>query len=67
MRNYWLTGEPRDGSDQQWQSYGSHPASTAVMRWRSDSIDFAALFNGRGRVSHEDIVRELEQAIGMLK
>jgi N-acyl-D-amino-acid deacylase len=67
MRFYWLTGEPRDQGNPLWIMYGSLPGSTALMIWRSDGIDIAALFNGRGAASLDEIRKDLEEAIERLK
>jgi hypothetical protein len=42
---------------------GSLPGSTAMMLWRSDGIDVAFIFNGRGKPSHDEIKTELEKAL----
>jgi CubicO group peptidase (beta-lactamase class C family) len=67
MRYFWLTGERRDKGNPLWRMHGSLPNSTACMLWRSDGIDVAFLFNGRGQASHDDIVRDLENVIESLK
>jgi CubicO group peptidase (beta-lactamase class C family) len=67
MQCYWLTGEPRDESNPTWIMYGSLPASTALMLWRSDGINVAAVFNGRGDDSHDQIKKDLEAVIDRLK
>ena len=67
MRNYWLTGEPRDSGNPLWIMYGSLDGSTAMTIWRSDGIDLVALFNGRGNVSHDEIARDLQAVIDRLK
>lgn len=67
MRNYWLTGEPRDSGNPLWVMYGSLNGSTAIMVWRPDGIDLVALFNGRGSVTHDEISRDLRAAIDRLK
>ena len=63
MRHYWFGGEPRDGGNPLWQKNGSLPGSTAMMLWRPDGIDLVYLFNGRGNVAHDDIKRDLEDAL----
>lgn len=67
MRNYWLTGEPRDSGNPLWVMYGSLDGSTAIMVWRPDGIDLVALFNGRGNVTHDEISRDLQTVIDRLK
>jgi hypothetical protein len=67
MECYWFTGAPRDNSNPTWQKDGSLPGSTAMMLWRPDGINLVFLFNGRGKVSHEEIKRDLEQVINRLK
>jgi CubicO group peptidase (beta-lactamase class C family) len=64
MRYFWLTGEPRDRGRPLWQMNGSLPGSTAMMLWRPDGTDLAFIFNGRGKVSHEEIKNELEGVLG---
>ena len=66
MRCFWLSGEPRDKDNPRWCMYGSLPNSTACMLW-SDGIDVAFIFNGRGKESHADIVKDLENVIERLK
>jgi CubicO group peptidase (beta-lactamase class C family) len=63
MRQFWLTGEPRDRSRLIWQMNGSLPGSTSMMLWRPDGLDLVFLFNGRGDASHEEIKKELEAAL----
>jgi CubicO group peptidase (beta-lactamase class C family) len=64
MRHYWFGGEPRDGGNPLWQKNGSMPGSTAMMLWRPDGINLVYIFNGRrDNVSHDDIKRDLEEAL----
>jgi len=37
-----------------------------MMVWHSDRIDLAFIFNGRGGPSHDEIRKELEDAIEKL-
>ena len=67
MQCFWLTGEPRDQSNPTWTMYGSLPSSTALMLWRSDGINVAAVFNGRGDDPHDQIKKDLEAIIDRLK
>ncbi len=67
MRRYWLTGEPRDNGNPLWVMYGSLDGSTAIMVWRPDGTDIAALFNGRSSVTHDEIRKDLEEVIERLK
>jgi CubicO group peptidase (beta-lactamase class C family) len=67
MRCFWVSGEPRDRGNPTWQMNGSLPGSTAMMLWRSDGIDVAFIFNGRGKASHDEIKTELEKVIQRLK
>ncbi|MDX1969906.1 MAG: serine hydrolase domain-containing protein [Planctomycetaceae bacterium] len=64
MTHFWGSGSPRDRSNQTWAMYGSLPGSTAMMVWRSDGIDIAAIFNGRGKPTHDQIKGDLELMIG---
>jgi CubicO group peptidase (beta-lactamase class C family) len=66
MQCFWLTREPRDQSNPTWTMYGSLPGSTALMLWRSDGINVAAVFNGRGDDSHEQIKNDLDAVIERL-
>ena len=63
MREYWMSGQPRTGNGQVWVSYGSLNGSTALMLWRGDGLNVAALFNGRNETSHDAIRTALEQAL----
>jgi CubicO group peptidase (beta-lactamase class C family) len=68
MRRYWYGGEPRNNGNPLWIRYGSLPGSTAIMIWRSDGIDIAALFNGRHNdVSHDEISQAVQQVIEQMK
>ncbi len=67
MERYWLTGKPRRKGNPYWVKHGSLPSSTAIMVWRSDGINIAALFNGRSKVKHNDIKKDLESIIDQLK
>jgi len=67
MRSYWLTGEPRDSGNPLWVMYGSLPGSTAIMVWRPDGTDIAALFNSRASATHDEIRAELERVVESLK
>src|SRR5271157_172449 len=67
MQCFWLTGEPRDESNPTWVMYGSLPSSTALMLWRSDGINVAAVFNGGGDDSHDQIKKDLDGVIDRLK
>jgi hypothetical protein len=57
MDEYWYTGKPRDRDHPLWVKYGGLPGSTAVMVWRQDSINIAAIFNGRDETTNNDKVR----------
>ncbi len=61
MERYWLNGEPRGGGVYTWTQYGSLPNTTAVMQWRPDGINIAAVFNGRGPC--EEVNAALQQAL----
>ena len=68
MERYWLTGEPRREGNPYWVFYGSSPGSTAMMVWRSDGINLAALFNGRsGSAGCDEIKSELECVINKIQ
>jgi len=62
MERYWLTGEPRTGGSAIWFMYGSLPNTTALMIWRADGVNIAAVFNGRGAPSADEINQELQRA-----
>jgi len=66
MEEYWQTGKPRDISNDTWWMYGSLNGSTAIMVWRSDGINIAAVFNGRNGTTHEEIRAALETAASQL-
>lgn len=63
MREYWMSGQPRTGNGQVWVMYGSLDGSTALMLWRGDGLNVAALFNGRNETTHDAIKTALEQAL----
>jgi CubicO group peptidase (beta-lactamase class C family) len=63
MRRYWINGEPRDTGNPRWVMNGSLPGSTALMIWRSDGINVAALFNSRDKATHKEIEEALERAL----
>lgn len=67
MRYFWLTGKIRKKGNPLWRMDGSLPGSTAMMLWRSDGINIAFIFNGRGNTSHDEIARDLESVIQKLK
>jgi CubicO group peptidase (beta-lactamase class C family) len=62
MEEYWQTGKPRDRADDTWWMYGSLNGSTAIMVWRPDGINIAAVFNGRNDTTHDEIRTALEAA-----
>ncbi|OHB56512.1 MAG: hypothetical protein A2Y07_09325 [Planctomycetes bacterium GWF2_50_10] len=66
MEKYWLTGELRQGNGFCWNIYGSLGGSTAMMIWRADGTNIAAIFNGRADVSHGEIQNELETALSTI-
>jgi Beta-lactamase len=63
MDEYWYTGKPRDHDHPLWVKYGSLPGSTAVMVWRQDSINIAAVFNGRNATTNDEIRTALENVV----
>lgn len=63
MRRFWYTGEPRDRGHPLWEKTGSLPGSTSMMLWRPDGVDLVFIFNGRGNAAHDEIKRELEEAL----
>jgi CubicO group peptidase (beta-lactamase class C family) len=67
MEDYWLTGEPRTSGNPLWVMYGSLPGSTALMIWRPDGMNIAAIFNGRNETTHDEIRAALEAAVKQYK
>jgi hypothetical protein len=67
MNEYWLTGKPRDAGHPLWVMYGSLQGSTAIMVWRPDGVNIAALFNGRNETQHDEIRAALEGVVNGLK
>jgi hypothetical protein len=63
MDEYWMTGRPRVRGFPYWYMYGTMPGSTALMVWRPDGINIAAVFNGRNGTKHEDIQAALEAVV----
>ena len=63
MEEYWLTGRPRDDANPLWYMYGSLPGSTAVMVWRADGINIAAVFNGRNGTTNAEVRSALGDAV----
>jgi hypothetical protein len=63
MQEYWLTGMPRTEDRPLWVMYGSLPGSTAVMVWRQDGINIAAIFNGRNATTNDDVRNAVEAAV----
>jgi len=63
MDEYWMTGRPRVRGYPMWYMYGTMPGSTALMVWRTDGINIAAVFNGRNGTKHEDIQAALEAVV----
>lgn len=61
MEEYWQTGQPRGRSYATWWMYGTMPGSTAIMVWRPDGLNIAAVFNGRNGTKHEEIRSALEE------
>jgi CubicO group peptidase (beta-lactamase class C family) len=61
MEEYWQTGRPRDRTYATWWMYGTMPGSTAIMVWRPDGLNLAAVFNGRNGTKHEEIRAALEE------
>jgi len=66
MEEYWLTGRPRDFSYPLWVMDGSLPGSTAIMFWRPDGINIAAVFNGRNDTKHAEIQSALSDAVNQI-
>lgn len=67
MERYWLDGNPRAGGSAIWVMYGSLPNTTAMMLWRADGVNIAAIFNGRSGVSHDEINQELQHAFERIR
>jgi hypothetical protein len=63
MEEYWLTGKPRSRGNPLWVMYGSLDGSTAIMFWRVDGINIAAVFNGRNETKHAEIASALGEAL----
>jgi N-acyl-D-amino-acid deacylase len=60
---YWFDGAPRSGDGQDWVSFGSLDGTFAMLRWRPDGVNIAAMFNSRDHgPNHEDIWPELDAA-----
>jgi len=66
MEEYWQTGRPRNGGYGGWWMYGTMPGSTAIMVWRLDGINIAAVFNGRNGTKHEEIRAALEEVVNQV-
>jgi CubicO group peptidase (beta-lactamase class C family) len=55
---YWYDGAPRSGNGQDWVSFGSLDGTFAILRWRPDGVNMAAIFNNRDCTAcpaHEEI------------
>jgi hypothetical protein len=63
MDEYWYTGKPRDNDNPLWVKYGSLPGSTAVMIWRQDGYNIAAVFNGRNQTTNDEVRYVLDDAV----
>jgi hypothetical protein len=66
MEEYWQTGRPRDRGYATWWMYGTYPGSTAIMVWRPDGINIAAVFNGRNGTTHAEIRSALENVVSQV-
>ena len=66
MEEYWQTGRPRDRGYASWWMYGTYPGSTAIMVWRPDGINIAAVFNGRNGTTHAEIRSALENVVSQV-
>ena len=62
MEEYWQSGRPRERGSASWWMYGTMPASTAIMAWRPDGLNIAAVFNSRNGTTHDEIRAALEAA-----
>ena len=60
MEAFWLNGEERRSSGQNWAMYGSLPTSTAIMFWHPNGHNIAIIFNSRGSVNHDQIRARIE-------
>jgi len=63
MDEYWVTGRPRDRAFSFWYMYGSLPGATAVMVWRPDGINIAAVFNDRNETTNAEVRSALGDAV----
>jgi len=66
MEEYWQTGSPRGRGYGSWWMYGTRPGSTAIMVWRPDGINIAAVFNGRNSTTHAEIRSALEEVVNQV-
>jgi hypothetical protein len=66
MDEYWMTGRPRYGGNFLMWMYGTFDGSTAIMVWRPDGINLAAVFNGRNGTTHDEIRAALESAVNQV-
>lgn len=65
LGKFWMSGEPRNASQQVWVFFGSLPGTTAVAVQRPDGINYVLLMNKRdpGSEWNEQLKDLLEAAI----
>ena len=63
FQKYWISGSPRKKNGYVYSYHGSLPGTTSVVRQRKDGINYAVLFNERGKIGNGAIDKRLNAIV----
>lgn len=66
FQHYWVSGEPRKRNGYVYSFHGSLPGTTSVIRQRTDGINYAILFNERGKIGNGDVDKRINSIIDQI-
>lgn len=63
FQHYWVSGEPRRRNGYVFSYHGSLPGTTSVIRQRTDGINYAILFNERGKIDNGEVDKRINAIV----
>jgi hypothetical protein len=63
FQHYWVNGKLRNSNGYIFKAHGSWPGTTSVLHQRPDGINFAVIFNERGKVDNGDVDKRIDAVV----
>lgn len=66
FQRYWISGSPRKKNGYIFSYHGSLPGTTSVVRQRKDGVNYAVLFNERGKLGNGKIDKRINALVNQV-